>query len=138
MRRTYTDTSSDRTRSRLTSYMNDEPCPECNCQKLNEAVSSVTVGGVSLPDISFCSVLEALAVVQHWRLGGLDDTWDKLDRDVPDTDTVNQTERLDERSLFISREIIKEIESRLRFLALVGLDYLTPVSYTHLTLPTKA
>jgi excinuclease ABC subunit A len=105
--------------------MNDEPCPECNGQKLNEAVSRVTVGGVSLPDISFCSVLEALAVVQHWRLGGLDDTWDKLDRDVPDTDTVNQTEHLDERSLFISREIIKEIESRLRFLALVGLDYLT-------------
>mgnify|MGYP000238726644 FL=1 len=125
LRRTYTDTSSDRTRSRLTSYMNDEPCPECNGQKLNEAVSRVTVGGVSLPDISFCSVLEALAVVQHWRLGGLDDTWDKLDRDVPDTDTVNQTEHLDERSLFISREIIKEIESRLRFLALVGLDYLT-------------
>ena len=125
LRRTYTDTSSDRTRSRLTSYMNDEPCPECNGQKLNEAVSRVIVGGVSLPDISFCSVLEALAVVQHWRLGGLDDTWDKLDRDVPDTDTVNKTEHLDDRSLFISREIIKEIESRLRFLALVGLDYLT-------------
>jgi excinuclease ABC subunit A len=85
----------------------------------------VTVGGVSLPEISFCSVLEALAVVQHWRIGGLDDTWSRLDREEPHTETVSKTEHLDERSLFIAHEIIKEIESRLRFLALVGLDYLT-------------
>ena len=125
LRRTYTDTSSDRTRSRLSSYMTDEPCTQCNGDKLNEAVSKVTVGGISLPGISRCSVLEALAAVQHWRIGGLDDTWDKLDRDVPDSDTVRATAQLDERSLYIAREIIKEIESRLRFLALVGLDYLT-------------
>jgi len=125
LRRTYTDTSSDRTRSRLTSFMTDEPCTQCNGDKLNEAVSKVTVGGISLPGISRCSVLEALAAVQHWRIGGLDDTWDKLDRDVPDSDTVRATAQLDERSLYIAREIIKEIESRLRFLALVGLDYLT-------------
>ncbi len=125
LRRSYTDSSSDRTRSRLSSYMTDEPCTQCNGDKLNEAVSKVTVGGISLPGISRCSVLEALAVVQHWRLGGLDDTWDKLDRDVPDSETVRATAQFDERSLYIAKEIIKEIESRLRFLALVGLDYLT-------------
>ena len=80
---------------------------------------------MNLPGISSCSVLEALAVVQNWRLGGLDDTWDNLDRDAPDSITVQSTERLDERSMYIGKEIIKEIESRLRFLALVGLDYLT-------------
>jgi len=125
LRRTYTDTSSNRTRSRLTSYMTDESCPDCRGQKLNNAVSMVTVGGVSLPEISFCSVLEALAVVQNWRIGGLDDTWSRLDREEPHTPTVSKTEHLDERSLFIAHDIIKEIESRLRFLALVGLDYLT-------------
>ena len=125
LRRTYTDTSSNRTRSRLTSYMTDEPCSDCGGKKLNSAVSMVTVGGISLPDISFCSVLEALAVVQNWRIGGLDDTWDRLDREEPDTPTVSKCEQLDERSLFIAQEVIKEIESRLRFLALVGLDYLT-------------
>ena len=125
LRRTYTDTSSNRTRSRLTSYMTDEPCTDCGGRKLNRAVSMVTVGGISLPEFSFCSVLEALAAVQHWRLGGLDDTWDRLDRDEPDSETVSKSHELDERSLYISREIIKEIESRLRFLALVGLDYLT-------------
>tara|TARA_B100000287_G_C20669654_1_gene792946 strand:+ start:887 stop:3865 length:2979 start_codon:yes stop_codon:yes gene_type:complete len=125
LRRTYTDTSSERTRSRLTSYMTDEPCTNCMGDKLNEAVCRVTVGGVNLPGISKCSVLEALAVVQNWRLGELDDTWKKLDRDPPKSETVNMTERLDERSIYIGKEIIKEIESRLRFLALVGLDYLT-------------
>ena len=55
----------------------------------------------------------------------MDDTWDNLDRDAPDSVTVRSTERLDERSMYIGKEIIKEIESRLRFLALVGLDYLT-------------
>ena len=123
--RTYKDTSSERTRSRLSSFMTDEACSTCRGDKLNDAVSKVTVGGVNLPGISSCSVLEALAVVQNWRLGGLDDTWDNLDRDAPDSITVQSTERLDERSMYIGKEIIKEIESRLRFLALVGLDYLT-------------
>ena len=123
--RTYKDTSSERTRSRLSSFMTDEPCSNCRGDKLNDAVCKVTVGGVNLPGISSCSVLEALAVVQNWRLGGLDDTWDNLDRDAPDSVTDPSTERLDERSMYIGKEIIKEIESRLRFLALVGLDYLT-------------
>jgi excinuclease ABC subunit A len=105
--------------------MTDEPCSDCRGDKLNDAVCKVTVGGVNLPGISSCSVLEALAVVQNWRLGGLDDTWENLDRDAPDSVTVQSTERLDERSMYIGKEIIKEIESRLRFLALVGLDYLT-------------
>ena len=30
IRRTYNETSSDRTRSRMASYMNDEPCPDCS------------------------------------------------------------------------------------------------------------
>ncbi|MDE0913008.1 MAG: excinuclease ABC subunit UvrA [Candidatus Poseidoniales archaeon] len=125
IRRTYTDTASDRTRSRLASYMTDEHCLECNGRKLNRAVSGVIVGGVSLPAFSACSVLEALAVVQRWRLGALDETWDKLEREVPTTEVVSTSQHLDERSLFIGEEVIKEIESRLRFLALVGLDYLT-------------
>ena len=124
LQRTYTDTSSDRTRSRLSSFMTDEPCSECEGRKLNRAVSGVTVGDVSLPGISSCSVLEALATVQRWRLGHLDDTWERIERAEPDEEAAPAS-KLDERSMFIGREIIKEIESRLRFLALVGLDYLT-------------
>ncbi|MBK64463.1 MAG: excinuclease ABC subunit A [Euryarchaeota archaeon] len=125
LNRTYTDTSSDRTRSRLTSYMTDEPCLDCNGQKLNPAVSGVIVGGVSLPEISACSVLEALAVVQKWRLDDNVKTWEKLGRKKPETITVLKATSLNDKSLYIGHDIIKEIESRLRFLALVGLDYLT-------------
>jgi excinuclease ABC subunit A len=125
IRRTYTETGSDRTRSRLAAFMNDEPCLDCDGQKFNSAVSRVTVGKVSLPAISSCSVLEALAVVQHWRSGESDETWKKLDRQKPNSPTISQAEQLDERSIFIGTEIIKEIESRLKFLAQVGLDYLT-------------
>ena len=125
IRRTYNETSSDRTRSRMTSFMNDEPCPDCKGRKLNNAVSKVVVGGVSLPAISSCSVLEALAVVQYWRAGKLDNTWEKLGRDKPSSQIISSTNQLSERSIFIGTEIIKEIEARLRFLALVGLDYLT-------------
>ncbi|HIL67283.1 MAG TPA: excinuclease ABC subunit A, partial [Candidatus Poseidoniales archaeon] len=92
--RTYKDTSSERTRSRLTSFMTDEPCTNCLGDKLNDAVCKVTVGGINLPGISKCSVLEALAVVQNWRLGGLDDTWGKLDREAPSSVTVSATEKL--------------------------------------------
>ena len=94
--RTYKDTSSERTRSRLSSFMTDEPCTNCLGDKLNDAVCKVTVGGINLPGISKCSVLEALAVVQNWRLGGLDDTWEKLDREPPSSITVSTTEKLDE------------------------------------------
>ena len=125
LRRSYKDTSSNRTRSKLSSYMTDEPCNKCNGKKLNKAVCQVTVGGITLPEISQCSVLEALASVQYWRMGELDDTWEKLEREIPSSSTVKSTKKMDERTLYISKDIIKEIESRLRFLALVGLDYLT-------------
>jgi len=125
IRRTYTETNSDRTRSRLASYMTDEHCSSCNGKKLNSAVSKVTVGGVTLPSFSAGSVLEALAVVQQWKNEESEDTWAKLERDIPTTPLVKQSNSLDERSYFIGKEVIKEIESRLRFLALVGLDYLT-------------
>ena len=106
IRRTYNETSSDRTRSRMASYMNDEPCPDCSGKKLNDAVSRVIVGGVSLPSISSCSVLEALAVVQFWKAGKLDETWDKLGRDKPSSEIISMPKLLSERSIFFGTEII--------------------------------
>ncbi|MBT4060095.1 MAG: excinuclease ABC subunit UvrA [Euryarchaeota archaeon] len=124
--RTYRETDSDRNRNRLQSYMVDQPCTECDGQKLNPAVRSVTVGGLSLPELSQSTVLEALIILQKWRLGIQDKTvWSKLDKSPPKTEYVSKSKKLGERDLFIAREVLKEIESRIRFLALVGLDYLT-------------
>ncbi len=107
LQKTYTETTSERTRSRLISFMNDEPCPACNGEKLNPAARGVTVGGKRLPEIGAASVHEALKIIQSMRGEG------------------NSAEELDERSAFIGREILKEIEGRLGFLNDVGLDYLT-------------
>ncbi len=125
LQRQLTDTSSERTRSRLASYMTDEPCVECGGRKLNKATSMVTIGNITLPDLSSCSVLESLATVQRWRTTEIDSIWNDLGRELPSGSILQKSTTLNERDLHIGREVIKEIENRLRFLALVGLDYLT-------------
>jgi len=123
LERTFTETTSERTRNRLLSYMTDEPCLSCNGAKLNPAVRGVIVGGVNLPTFNSSSTLDALAISQIWMDGEIDaQFWAEIERDPP---IIANIRKLDEREQFIGREIIKEIASRLRFLALVGLDYLT-------------
>ena len=70
--------------------MTDEPCSNCRGDKLNDAVCKVTVGGVNLPGISSC-VCGSLGCGTELEAGGLDDTWDNLDRDAPDSVTVQST-----------------------------------------------
>ena len=115
LQRTYTETTSERTRSRLIACMTDLDCSECNGEKLNAAARYVSVGGIRLPEVSHCSVHDALSVVRAWWPDG---------PGAPEyfADTL---EALDERSIFIGNEILKEIENRLGFLDSVGLDYLT-------------
>ena len=123
LERSFTETTSDRTRNRLLSYMTDEPCLSCNGAKLNPAVRGVFVGGVNLPTFNASSILEALAITQIWSTGDVDTSfWEAIDRIPPNNLDARQ---LTEREQFIGREIIKEIGNRLRFLAQVGLDYLT-------------
>ncbi|MCH1541148.1 MAG: excinuclease ABC subunit UvrA [Candidatus Poseidonia sp.] len=115
LERTYTETTSERTRNRLIACMTDSDCQECNGEKLNQAARYVTVGGVRLPEVSRCSVHDALGLVRAWSPEG----------DGPPAAFQDLLETLDERSMFIGTEILKEIESRLGFLDSVGLDYLT-------------
>jgi len=123
LERTFTETTSERTRNRLLSYMTDEPCLSCNGAKLNPAVRGVFVGGTNLPAFNGASILDALAIIQIWATGSIDQQfWDEIERIPPTMDNIRA---LNEREMFIGREIIKEIANRLRFLALVGLDYLT-------------
>ncbi len=116
LEKTYTETTSEKTRARLIACMTDLDCPTCHGEKLNAAARYVTVGGLRLPEISMAAVHEALALVRAWRPDH---------SDGPPDDWADSVEVLDERSLFIGSEILKEIESRLGFLDSVGLDYLT-------------
>ncbi len=115
LEKTYTETTSERSRNRLIACMTDLDCPECNGEKLNRAARYVTVGGIRLPEVSQCSVHDALGLVRAWDPEG----------DGPPDAYQDILEALDERSMFIGTEIIKEIENRLGFLDSVGLDYLT-------------
>jgi excinuclease ABC subunit A len=101
LQKTYTETTSDRTRSRLINCMLDEKCDVCDGEKLNLAARAVTVGGIRLPDINTASVHLAKTIIENWQ------------------------EELDEKTLFIAKDILNEVGARLRFLDDVGLDYLT-------------
>ena len=118
LERQYTETTSDNNRSRLASYMVDEPCGACGGMKLNRAVRGVTVGGISLSELNQCSVREALAVIEVWR--GESEAAGRMPSELAEKVTA-----LDEKQSYIGREVLKEVHSRLSFLDSVGLEYLT-------------
>ncbi|MBE6613950.1 MAG: excinuclease ABC subunit UvrA [Ruminococcaceae bacterium] len=80
-------------------FLTDTECPHCHGARLNKEATSVTIGGKNIHQFCSLSVTEALAFVNSL--------------------TFSDTE------MTIAREILKELKSRLSFLASVGLEYLT-------------
>jgi len=99
LERRFNETNSDWSREEIASVMSAVPCPECGGNRLKKESLSVTVGGINISDFCKMSVRKALEF----------------------TDNVT----LSEREEMISRQITKEIRSRLTFLKNVGLEYLT-------------
>ena len=99
LERRYKETNSDWSRGEIEQYMTARPCPECGGSRLKPEILSVTVGGINIYEFTKMSISQALAF-----LDGL---------------------QLSEREMQIARLILKEIRSRLQFLASVGLEYLT-------------
>ena len=99
LERRYRESSSDAMKQMYEEYMAEEICPECGGQRLKPESRAVTVGGKSLPEISSLSILKARAFFSGLELEG--------------------------NSRVIADRILKEIDSRLGFLADVGLGYLT-------------
>jgi excinuclease ABC subunit A len=99
LQRRYEETDSDFTRQRLRDYMGRRPCPSCRGARMKPESLACTVGGKSIVDLTRLSVRDALVFI-----GGLG---------------LSAQERA------IAGEVLKEIHERLRFLADVGLDYLT-------------
>jgi len=98
LERRYRETASDHVREFIEEYMSAKPCPSCKGKRLKPESLAVTVGGRNIADVTVFSVNDALS---YFR--GL---------------------QLNEKEMKIARLILKEIESRLGFLADVGLDYL--------------
>jgi excinuclease ABC subunit A len=102
--RRYRETASDSVREQLDQYMVEQACPVCHGKRLRPESLSVLVAGKSIGDVVALAVREALAFCTGIPLRG------------------NGRAGLDPE---IARPILKEVVDRLRFLADVGLDYLT-------------
>ena len=80
-------------------FIENIPCRACNGGRLNPTVLSVTVGGKNIHEFCSLPITDALAFIENL--------------------SFTESEKV------ITKEIVKEIKARLRFLVAVGLDYLT-------------
>ncbi|CAN5571654.1 excinuclease ABC subunit UvrA [soil metagenome] len=101
LERRYRETESEYIRTELEKYMVERPCPACRGRRLKPDALAVTVDGRDIAAVADMAVGDAL----DW--------------------VAELPERLSEREQAIARLVLREITSRLGFLADVGLDYLT-------------
>jgi excinuclease ABC subunit A len=99
LERRYLETESDFMKEWYSKFLSNQKCPSCNGERFKPEILAVTVGGKSISQISGVSIRQALEFFS--KLG------------------------LSEKERLIASQILKEINSRLRFLINVGLEYLT-------------
>ncbi len=80
-------------------FLTDHECPDCHGAKLNPDALGVTIGGKNIHEFCTLSVTDSLEFVKQLEFT--------------------------ETEMVVAREILKELKSRLGFLAAVGLDYLS-------------
>ena len=97
--RRYHETGSDYIRADLEKYMTALVCSTCSGKRLRPESLAVKIDGRSITDVTSLSVRDAAALFTGMRLG--------------------------ERDSIIADKVLKEIRDRLRFMADVGLDYLS-------------
>ena len=93
------ETESEWVTEKLDGYMRQVPCPSCHGARLKPEVLAVTVGGLSIAQLSDLSIADARAHLAELEL--------------------------EDRSASIAAPILTEIAARLDFLVDVGLTYLT-------------
>lgn len=99
--RWFTETGSEGVRSWAESFMELNPCPECNGARLKKESLFFKVDGMNIAELADMSLQDLVA----W--------FDGLEK------------RLSKKQNTIAKDILKEIRDRLRFLMDVGLHYLT-------------
>ncbi len=98
----HSQTESEFVRAEIEKYMRDERCTACDGKRLKKESLTVTIADKSIADVTDMSITRG----RSWM-------------DTLTSPTLSQTE------MTISTPIVKEIKSRLQFLANVGLEYLT-------------
>ncbi|HHU64180.1 MAG TPA: excinuclease ABC subunit UvrA [Clostridiales bacterium] len=99
LERKYKETLSEYSKNEIEALMDDSPCPQCKGSRLKKESMAVTVGGKNIYQLTCMSVKEIYGFFNSLKLT--------------------------EKQALISRQVLKEIKARLRFLIDVGLDYLT-------------
>ncbi len=95
----YKESNSDRVREDLEKYMTIELCPSCQGKRLNSYAREVKVKEMGIIDITQMSIEDAYAFMQKVKFKG--------------------------NKGIVADKLLKEINSRLKFLVDVGLTYLT-------------
>ena len=99
MERRYRETESNLVREELAKFLSEQPCPECNGTRLNEAARHVFVKNRTLAELTAMPIEQSFEFFDALELSG------------------HRGE--------IAKKINREISSRLNFLVNVGLEYLT-------------
>ena len=153
LERRHRETESDYVRSEIERYMASRPCQSCGGDRLKPESLAVTVGGLNIMKLTGKSITHALEWVQaigdaepstngagEAEAGGpveheVQPHWGREDGHRGDHEATRSTggdaqpiavdEKLSDREKTIASQVLKEIETRLRFLVNIGLDYLT-------------
>jgi excinuclease ABC subunit A len=107
LQRRWENTDSEFVKSRLHGYLSEHACRSCGGARLKASSLAVRIDGKNISDVTEMSIEDALEWVDHLQL--------------------------DAEKTQIAEMILREIRHRLRFLADVGLDYIT-LSRTSATL----
>ena len=99
LKQKYKEAFTDSMREDLEAYMTATPCPVCQGRRLKPEVLSVLVGGKNINEVTAMTVRDLREFFQSLKLG--------------------------KRQATIAKQVLKEIEARLKFLDDVGLDYMT-------------
>lgn len=102
--RRYRETNSDYIRTRITEYMNNNPCQTCGGARLRPESLAVTVDEKNIMEITDWPVESILPWINTF---------------------MGKNSPLNARNQAIADRVLKEIRDRLEFLVNVGLDYLT-------------
>lgn len=97
--RRYRETNSNAVRMDLSRYINLQECPTCHGSRLKKESLAVTVEGKNIYDLCRLCIKDCLAFFEKLSLSS--------------------------QEALISERILKEIKERLKFLADVGIDYLS-------------
>lgn len=99
LERRYRETESDFIKRDIERFMREKPCHECQGKRLKPEALNVTIRGMSIVDVTDLAITDALG--------------------------LSNSLQLDDREQLIARQIMKELNARLKFLTDVGLGYLT-------------